>query len=299
MARDGESYFTGDRGYWDDPDFDTIEQQAVYAMLWQSHGTDIAGIRQRNDRLDAVRVNLTLSQFQDTLSILYRKGKLTLYPDRIWIKPAIWRNLNKGKYSEKQMAAVVTRLKSCGPSYIVKDIIEYYKKKYDFKIPSPYPIDTLCNGYPSVTVSVTVSEPVTVTELTTVGTLSENGQSADKKQLKPEEEIRRKTLERMLPYLSPEHIPYMPKSEPEKYKLAGWLVKKCLNRPEVALEFLHQKCSYLAELKDLTAFRKMVTTICQNPETMGEIESAAHREQSVETRGGEPTRIGEVLKNDL
>lgn len=131
---------------------------------------------------------------------------------------------------------------------------------------------------------------------TIVDTLPETGQSArEKNQKQIEEEIRKKTLELMLPYLNHDHIPYMPSSEPEKYKIAGWLVKKCLGRPEVALEFLHQQCKYLAGLKDMTVFRKVVTTICKDPETMGDIESAAYRENRTEYKQSEPSHIKDAL----
>ena len=156
MAKDS-SYFTGDRDFWDDGDFDSMKEQCVYAMIWQAHGTDIAGIRQRNDRLDAVRVHLTIEEFQDTLSILYAKGKISLYPNKIWVKPGIWRNLGKGNYSKQQMEAVVTRLKHCNTEGLARDVVEYYKEKYGMEIPYIYPIDTL----PLCTVPI----PVTETEL--------------------------------------------------------------------------------------------------------------------------------------
>ncbi len=163
MAKDS-SYFTGDRDFWDDGDFDSMKEQCVYAMIWQAHGTDIAGIRQRNDRLDSVRVHLTIEEFQDTLSILYTKGKIRVYSNKIWIKPGIWRNLGKGNYSKQQMEAVVTRLKHCNAEGLARDVVEYYKEKYGMEIPYTYPTDTLS----LCTVPVTVSVSETVTELAQV-----------------------------------------------------------------------------------------------------------------------------------
>ena len=302
------AYFVGDKGFWDDGDFITSDQQLVYAMLWQSHGTDIAGIRPRNDRLDAARVHMSLKRFQDTLSILYTGGKVGLYDTRIWVKSAIWHNLGKGHYSSTQLAAVKCRLMCCGSPSIVKEIILYYKQKYGLDIPYPYPTDTLpipheyptpsgldwtgldSSGLDSTGIGLDSSGKK---EDTTVGTLPEAGQSDPKenqlsgnpgtlpnrREPEPEEMMRREYLQKMLPYLDPEIIPYMPKDEKDKYKLAGWIVKRCLNRPEVAVEFLHQQANYLSGLKDMLAFRKVVTKITQDAETMGRIESVAHRNE--------------------
>lgn len=148
MAKDG-AYFIGDRSFWDDGDFQTMEEQAVYAMLWQSHGTDIAGIRQRNDRLDSARLHIGLKKFQNILVILEKRGKLSLYESQIWIKAAIWHNLSKGKYSATQMEAVRSRLMCCGISALVSEIMGYYRDRYAFTIPHTYPIDTPPIGRPS------------------------------------------------------------------------------------------------------------------------------------------------------
>src|SRR4030042_2757190 len=108
-----------------------------------------------------------------------------------------------------------------------------------------------CNG----NVTHSSSSSSSSSEDTTVG----NGDAvADKAQpekaISPTEEIRREHLEKMMPYFNHEIILYMPTEESEKYKLAGWVVKKCLGRPEVALELLHDKSSYLAGLSALTAW---------------------------------------------
>ena len=140
MAND---YFTGDRSFWDDPDFKTIQEKAVYAMLWQSLTTDIAGIHIRNDKIDADRVCIGYRQYLDTLSQLQNKKKIKVFPTKIWLKAAIWHNLNKGRYSIKQLKAITNRI----PRDCAKEVIEYYKQKYNLTIPIPYPMHTHTNGY--------------------------------------------------------------------------------------------------------------------------------------------------------
>lgn len=137
-----------------------------------------------------------------------------------------------------------------------------------------------------------------ISDITTVGTLPEAGQSAAesqsekgdewteamlkdykaRKEPEPEEEERRKCLELIVAYLNPEYLPYAPSIEAKRYELAGWVVKTLKEHPRVAVEFMHDKIEYLAKLKDVTAFRKMVTTINRDPETMGRIRSAAYRQ---------------------
>jgi len=276
MAKDS-SYFTGDRDFWDDGDFETMEEQCVYAMLWQAHGTDIAGIRQRNDRLDSVRVHLTFSQFQDTLSILYTKGKITLYPNKIWIKPGIWRNLGKGNYSEKQMTAVVTRLQHCNTGGLARDVVEYYKEKYGMEIPYTYPTDTLSLCTVPVSVSETVSVPVPETGIIKEVPPPENG-GALEKLLPGETRIGgRNVLQDELQTLAErlQVLPYV--TEAQVYPTAGWIVKGCRGDIPVALELFHQKANYLVQQKDLNALHAVLTKVFQDPDQMGRIESEAHR----------------------
>ncbi len=152
------NYFTGDRLFWDDPDFKTTEEKIVYAMLWQSVTTDIAGIHIRNDKIDANRVCIGYRKYIDTLSILYRKGKIKIYDTKIWVKSAIWYNLFKGKYSRQQLKAISNRI----PTECAKDIIQYYKDKYNITIPYRYPIHTL--SIPYCTETETESETKTETD---------------------------------------------------------------------------------------------------------------------------------------
>lgn len=156
MAKDG-TYFQGDRSFWDDGDFETLEQKAVYAMLWQAHGTDIAGIRTRNDKLDAVRVCIPYDQFQHTLFQLETMGKIKLFPKLIWVKAALWRNLGKGRFSKLQMTAVVGRLRSCTSTELVIELCEYNLQKYGFEIPYTYPSDI--SKIPYCSESESESEP--------------------------------------------------------------------------------------------------------------------------------------------
>lgn len=167
MAKDS-LYFTGDRLFWDDPDFQTTEEKIVYAMLWQSITTDIAGIHARNDQIDALRVGMSVSKYQKTLQTLSIAEKVRLYDGRIWIKAAIWRNLGKGNYSERQLIAVNSRIKAHLGSPIVKDIIEYYQKKHSLLLVEEYPIDTLSIPYSPVPVPVTESVPEPEPESETV-----------------------------------------------------------------------------------------------------------------------------------
>jgi len=154
-------YFTGDRSFWDDPDFKTIQEKAVYAMLWQSLTTDIAGIHIRNDKIDADRVCIGYRQYLDTLSQLQNKKKIKVFPTKIWLKAAIWHNLNKGRYSIKQLKAITNRI----PRDCAKEVIEYYKQKYNLTIPIPYPMHTHTNGYsPLCTESESETESETETE---------------------------------------------------------------------------------------------------------------------------------------
>jgi hypothetical protein len=273
MARDG-AYFTGDRGFWDDPDFETIEEQVVYSMLWQAHGTDIAGVRVRNDNLDCVRTHLTLSTYRDTLSILYTKGKVRLYPNRIWVKAAIWYNLGKGNYSEKQMQAVVSRLKSCGSIEMVKDIVDYYGDKYGMDIPYTYPIPTLPIGCPSDTVTDTV--PHTVTDTHTSNDDISAFAEAKRQNLK---ERREAVYPQIFTYFN--HFDWAPDDERKQYELAGWLINKCgPENPELAPELLHARCESLRGLKSLDAFYKYMNgknSPTKDPATMGELQSEANK----------------------
>ncbi len=162
MAKDG-LYFSGDRLFWDDPDFQTTKEKVVYAMLWQSITTDIAGVHIRNDQIDAIRVAMNISEYQPILKLLQKIKKIKTYDSNIWIKAAIWRNLGKGSYSKNQLIAVNSRLKGHLGTPMVVDIVKYYREKYSLSLLSEYPINTLCNGYPSVTVPETVLVPETET----------------------------------------------------------------------------------------------------------------------------------------
>lgn len=304
MAKDS-SYFTGDRDFWDDGDFDTMEEQCVYAMLWQAHGTDIAGIRQRNDRLDAVRVHLTESEFQDTLSQLQEKGKITLFPSQIWIKAGIWRNLNKGNYSLKQMEGVLTRLKGCSRKSLPTLIVEYYKKKYNMDIPYAYPIIEPEIPYPSVTVSVPVSE--TVPESVS-GTVPESGikskshcasatdvpsQKNGKHKYEPKEELRREDATRIVQVI--ENWDCMKGSK--MYQVAG-KIRNILSGKDAdtAIQILKEKSEHLSKMTDIHAFYAYLTGIYRKSDDIGEIESRAHQHDDGTARGGDPKRINEVME---
>jgi hypothetical protein len=152
------AYFTGDCLFWDDPDFQTVQQKATYAMLWQSITTDIAGVHARNDQIDAYRVGIGYIEYQNTLSWLENAEKIKILATKIWVKSAIWRNLNKGKYSKSQMSAVIERMRATSDGNLISEIIDYYKEKYSLCIPYPYPIPT-----PSL---YSITESVTVTDTT-------------------------------------------------------------------------------------------------------------------------------------
>jgi len=127
------TYFQGDRGYWDDPDYKTAEQRLVYAMLWQSRDTDIVGLHTRNDELDArFRCHISLKKFRETLKELEKMDKIQIFDAYIWIKAAIWRNLNKGKCSDNQVRGVLFRLSGVRDTQIVRSIKAYYTHRYGY-----------------------------------------------------------------------------------------------------------------------------------------------------------------------
>lgn len=161
MAND---YFTGDRLFWDDGDFTTLEQKATYAMLWQSVTTDIAGIHTRNDNLDSARVCLPLKKFKSVIVELEKMGKIKTYNNLIWVKSAIWRNLYKGKCSKDQYNAVEKRLTGLGGHPVVSDIREWYEGRYSLSLLKDHPPPTHPQGSRTVTVSVTEAETVSEPE---------------------------------------------------------------------------------------------------------------------------------------
>jgi hypothetical protein len=83
--------------------------------------------------------------------------------------------------------------------------------------------------------------------------------------------------------------------EREQYKLAGKLIKKCLNRPEVATEFLHRRHQALSDIQTQEGFYKYINKPCGDPEFMGECESAAYKQDDGSQRGGTKS-IKEILE---
>lgn len=136
-------YFTGDRAFWDDDDFPDFYSKYVYSELWQADGIDLIGVRTRNDAIEAARLKLPLRKYKDVICSLDKSGKIKLFDQLIWVKAALWWNVNKGSFSQQQMDGVISRLKSRGTHPIVAEIIGYYSKKYSLPIPYTYPMDTL------------------------------------------------------------------------------------------------------------------------------------------------------------
>lgn len=180
-----DSYFTGDRQFWGDPDFETEHQIVVYAMLWQSSTTDIAGIHRRNDDIDSIWCRLEKGVYLDTLTELQKMGKVGIYDRHIWVKPGLWYNLYQGRYSIKQIEAVVKRLKLTPNARLVADLIGYYRDKYDVRIPYAMGTDTPPNGY----CSESVSESETDTESNT---------ESEEKKPRPAKELEDEVIRRLV-----------------------------------------------------------------------------------------------------
>lgn len=136
-------YFTGDRAFWDDDDFPDFYSKYVYSELWQADGIDLIGVRTRNDAIEAARLKLPLKKYKEVIDSLAKSGKIKLFEQLVWVKAALWWNINKGSFSGQQMEGVISRLKARGTHPIVAEIIGYYSKKYSLSIPYTYPMDTL------------------------------------------------------------------------------------------------------------------------------------------------------------
>ncbi len=84
-------------------------------------------------------------------------------------------------------------------------------------------------------------------------------------------------------------------TERKQYELAAWLNKRCLS-PTVATELLHARNTAFLKIKTETGFRKYVNTVIKDADSMGEIESAAHKYDDHTKRGGDPKSMKDVME---
>ena len=142
MSRDGGNWLSDT--IFDEDEYETPEELvvAIYIMLKR----DMAGVCPANARRMASGCRITKAKLTKILDKFEARGKLIMAPDRshVWWKSGINHSLYKGKYSEKQLKAVVKRLKSWSFSGVfgqnwLETVTQLYTSKYSLVIPITRP----------------------------------------------------------------------------------------------------------------------------------------------------------------